>query len=214
MKKCNAYNMNKARSRIDIILLLFVVLILGAVGCGENDIMLETINGDEDGQADYVSMGTEEGQMDKGIEETSLSHDMIVIYVCGAVKSEGVYELEAGCRINDAIEAAGGFSEEACTTSVNLSAKIEDEAMVYIPSKEEANAGGVVVGQQQDARININTASIEELMTLKGIGEAKAKAIVSYREENGLFESAEDIMKVSGIGQGYFNKIKEDIRVK
>ena len=129
------------------------------------------------------------------------------------MKSEGVYELEAGCRINDAIEAAGGFSEEASTTSVNLSAKIEDEAMVYIPSKEEANVG-VVAGQPQDARININTAPIEELMTLKGIGEAKAKAIVSYREENGLFENVEDIMKVSGIGQGYFNKIKDDIRVK
>lgn len=153
------------------------------------------------------------------------------VYVCGAVLSPGVYVLDAGARIYEAIELAGGLAENAGLTAVNQAQEICDGQMIYIPTKEEAAAYPAAASQtasdsqagqteksagEQDAdgRVNLNTASEAELMTLSGIGQSKAEAILLYRETHGGFSSIEEIMNVDGIKEGSYNRIKDSIKVK
>lgn len=151
----------------------------------------------------------------------------IVVYICGEVNNPGVYELESGSRVFDAINTAGGYSEAACVDEVNLAQVILDEQMIYIPSVEDTmseswDGNSVISSGTQSAgtassssgKININKASVEELTTIPGIGESKANKIISYRTENGKFNSIEDIMNISGIKEGLFNKVKDYICVK
>lgn len=152
------------------------------------------------------------------------------VYVCGAVLSPGVYVLDAGARIYEAIALAGGLAENAGLTAVNQAQEICDGQMIYIPTKEEAAAYPVAsqaaagsaseqtaqaAGEQEaDGRVNLNTASEAELMTLSGIGQSKAEAILLYRETHGGFSSVEEIMNVDGIKEGSYNRIKDSIKVK
>ena len=167
----------------------------------------------------------------------------VFVDVKGAVNTPGVYEIEEGKRIIDAINSAGGLASNANTINLNLSKKVEDEMYIIVYTKNEIynykkeNTKGEVkcasnecicpdinndacisksnVTAEQDERIegkiSINTATKEELMTLSGIGEAKANAIIEYRNQNGLFKQLEDIKNVSGIGDAAFNKIKDNI---
>ena len=170
-------------------------------------------------------------EMIAGSSEESCSKSLVV-YVCGAVSEPGVYELSFGSRINDAVIAAGGFSDEADTTYVNLAAEISDGAKLRIPTlveTEEIKGKGNVLSEEfnsfdktgldVDAKsvnnelININSATEEELKTLPGIGDSIAARIVKYRQQNGKFNSIEDIMKISGIKDKLFSKIKEYITV-
>ena len=153
--------------------------------------------------------------------------DIVVVYVCGQVRSPGVYELEAGERIADAIELAGGMTEEAAADALNLARELTDAQMIRVPSQEEVEKGvfseNTWPGQTEEAsgisgvdnqgRISLNTATREQLMTLSGIGEAKADAILQYRQEHGSFNSIEEIMNIPGIKQGVFLKIKDQITV-
>lgn len=161
----------------------------------------------------------------------------VTVHVCGAVKKEGVYTLPAGSRIEDAVRAAGGFSKEADTTWLNLARRLEDAVQIRVPSREEAEtmrggqvrdsafgsgtgpstgAGNVPAGVEDPEegsasageKININTASREELMKIPGIGETKAQRILEYREAAGGFESIEDLMKVPGIKKASFEKMR------
>ena len=159
-----------------------------------------------------------------------------VVYVSGYVNNPGVYELSAGSRVIDAIDAAGGYSKEAYDNYLNLASLIADGQMIYVPSEEEVESGsierGVASGADgsgvggvtggsgggnggnssgSGALVNINQASKEELMTLPGIGESKADKIIAYREENGRFSTPEGIMEISGIKDGLYNKIKDKI---
>ena len=159
-----------------------------------------------------------------------------VVYVSGYVNNPGVYELSAGSRVIDAIDAAGGYSKEAYENYLNLASLIADGQMIYVPSEEEVESGsierGVASGADgsgvggvtggngggnggnssgSGALVNINQASKEELMTLPGIGESKADKIIAYREANGRFNSPEGIMEISGIKDGLYNKIKDKI---
>lgn len=160
-------------------------------------------------------------------EAVSPEQGICYVYVCGAVKEPGVYALEAGDRIYQAVQAAGGLTEEADFSSVNQAEKVSDGQMIKILTEEEAGAlgetpasveGGTAVSEQTetepDGRININLASAEELMTLPGIGRAKADSMISYRENNGGFSSIEEIMQVEGIKEGVFNRLKDSIKVK
>ena len=140
----------------------------------------------------------------------------IFVYVTGEVKKPGVYELEEGSRVSDAIESAGGFTENADAASVNLAEKIKDEQQISIAPKNvntsqgEVNAGGN--SSIHGGKININTATAEELDSfLPGIGEGLAKNIINYRTKNGRFKSIDDIKKVDGIGSGRFEKVKDYI---
>lgn len=162
------------------------------------------------------------------------------VHVCGEVKNPGVYEMEPGSRIFQAVEQAGGFTETAAQGYLNLAREIEDGMKIVVPSVEredEEMAAAAETGVTPDAadtaapgiyapsdgtdslktaqgdKINVNTAAKEELMTLKGIGQAKAEDIIRYREEHGPFRSIEEIMNVPGIKQNAFEKIKDDIAV-
>ena len=160
---------------------------------------------------------TEETDMYEELAEIEDLHDNqenthhvseIVVYVCGAVNSPGVVILPEDSRLNDAILAAGGFSEEAAHNSVNLAAKIKDEEMIYVSTKQEAEVSG------KNELININTADINTLCSLPGIGESKARDIILYREKNGAFQNKEEIMHVEGIKENLYNKIEAMISVK
>lgn len=141
----------------------------------------------------------------------------ICIFVTGCVKNPGVYELLEGARLYEAIELAGGFTEEASQDCLNLAAYVKDGDKITVYSKEEAeksSIGSMGPSEMTDrGYVNINTADKKTLMTLPGIGEAKADAILSYREEHGRFSSIEDIMNISGIKQGAFDKIKSLITI-
>ena len=153
----------------------------------------------------------------------------IFVDVCGAVVHPGVYEMDGGSRIFQAIEAAGGFLPEAATRLVNQAQTLSDGQQIYVPTQEEAetesyplpegstpdisNSGGSTGGNISDV-VNINTADAKALQTLTGIGEAKAQAILSYREEHGAFSTVEEIMQVPGIKESTFSAIKDKIAVK
>ena len=201
------------------------------VGCRKNGMILETTEQNTGSQNDtaytedaVVGSVTERDQEDtEAIIDTEVIKDTgICVFVCGAVKQEGVYELPVGARINDALLAAGGFAENAAEQVVNLADFIEDGQRIYFPTEEEVQEQSErwqdpeteTNGQTMEAgAVNINTAGKEELMSLSGIGEAKAENIITYRETQGAFEKTEDIMNVNGIGENLFQKIKNDICV-
>lgn len=184
---------------------------------------------------------TSDADIDNGSEAVSdkeMQQAMIYVDVCGAVANPGVFQLAAGSRVFQAIEAAGGYLPEAALTCVNRAGVLTDGQQLYILTQEEmerqgldpAEMAGASDGQmngsagtgqntgmtaqvQQDNRININTADEAQLITLTGIGATRAQAIIAYREENGPFAAIEDIMNVQGIKEGTFAKIKDEIVV-
>lgn len=151
-------------------------------------------------------------------EEGASEGSDIMVDVKGAVKESGVYELQEGQRVQDAILMAGGFLENADERQINLAQILEDEMVIYVPLEGEEGFESMGIsqgqGEGQEATVNINKATSEELQTISGIGPAKAEAIIQYREENGSFEKTEDITNVSGIGEKTFEKLKEKISVK
>lgn len=166
------------------------------------------------------------------IAETAEETKKIVVDVAGEVKKPGVIELDEGSRIKDAIELAGGVTNKADTSDMNLAYKLEDGMKIKVPSKK-INAGktvdvyastdaGIGVKTQESSAsdinnktkiININTASQKELETLPGVGSATASKIIKYREEKGKFKKKEDIKNVSGIGDSKYEKLKDYIKV-
>lgn len=167
----------------------------------------------------------------KGSEDTGREDEkQIFVYVCGAVQAPGVYGLEEGARLYEAIACAGGVREDAAEESVNQAQTVADGDRLYIPTDEEVRQGlgeflksGVSVGTEgtksegndtdSAGKVNINTASKEELKTLNGIGDTRAESILSYRELNGPFQTIEALMQVDGIKEGVFNKMKDSITV-
>lgn len=157
-----------------------------------------------------------------GMEDTIVEKEMIIVHVAGAVVEPGVYYLEKGSRVFQAIEKAGGPLEEADLERINLAQPLMDGQQVYIPAflpaGEEAQLAGAVTFRSeaylnQSRKININTASKAELETLPGIGAVKAQNIIKYREEHGYFQRIEDITRVNGIGEKTFENIKDLITV-
>lgn len=164
--------------------------------------------------ADTQSDGTEMA----GLEEMT-ENVMCYVYICGAVGRPGVYALPEGSRIYEVIQEAGGLLDDADVTLVNQAERITDGMMIQIYTVEEAETlvktnGATESDQSEDGRIDINTATVAELMTLPGIGSSRANAIIDYRETYGAFSSIEDLMKVPGIKDGIFQQMKEHIKVK
>ena len=144
------------------------------------------------------------------------SKTLIYVYVCGQVQMPGVYRLFEGDRIYQAIDAAGGILSEGDATSLNLAETLRDGQKIYVPSYEEADQWvetEAMTEQTESGMVNINQASKEVLMTLSGIGESKAEAIIRYRDEQGLFHSIEELMNVPGIKEGTYLKIKDRISI-
>lgn len=198
----------------------------------------ETLQSDNGDMIDRPKV-TEQSTTDLGDVRTNLAEEnglrqRIYVHVCGAVVNPGVYELPAGSRVYEAVQAAGGFTEDADENYVNQAFALTDAVQLVIPTVEEAEAwktqngqaeeqtairGGAAetIGSQEvsasDGKININTASESQLCDIPGIGAVRAAAIAAYRQEHGAFETIEDIMKVSGIKQGTYDKIKDSIIV-
>ena len=159
--------------------------------------------------------------------ENQGKESVVYVHVCGQVNVPGVYELPEGSRIYEAVAAAGGMTNQAAGERLNQAAAVEDGQQIYVLSKEEAakdaeSAGGEAgvldasipgMPQAEGGKVNLNTATAEELMTLSGIGEAKAEAILRYREEHGGFQKVEELMEVEGIKEGVFHKIKEQVKI-
>ena len=157
-------------------------------------------------------------EIPKDIEETTevVEQDLITVDVKGAVKSPGIYNLPLGSRVNDAVQKAGGMTENADSKNLNLAQKVSDESLVYVPSKEETDiqeASPNTASSKETKKVNINKASLEELKQVKGLGGKRAQDIIDYRESKGTFKSVDDLKKVSGIGAKTIEKLKDYVTV-
>lgn len=136
----------------------------------------------------------------------------IFVYVCGCVRRPGVYSFSSGERMVAAIKAAGGMTPDAAPESINQARKMQDGQQILVPSRKDRKRKQNREGQDSSSgKVNINTAGKEQLMSLAGIGESKAEDIIAYREEHGPFSKTEDIMKIQGIKEGIYKKIKDNI---
>ena len=177
-----------------------------------------------------VGMGSLFSKKEESVEETTVvemtvlaektevsttQETVIFVDIKGAVKNPGVYHMKVGDRVKDALEAAGGLTAEADSQKVNLAKRLEDQMVIVVPKvgeeAEEIPAGETRKEAAKDGKVNINTATVEELKTLKGVGEKKAEAIIEYRKKNGSFQTKEDLMKVRGIGKKLFESFQERI---
>lgn len=163
------------------------------------------------------NISTKDSEQDETPQEQEIEDlQEIAVYICGAVKHPGVYSFVTGKRLCDAIKAAGGFKKSAARSAVNLARRLSDSEQIIIPTKKQAasskNKNPDSSYETVPSLVNINTASKEELMTLPGIGESKAAAVIEYRLSN-KFNSIEDIKNVVGIKDGVFSQIKDQITV-
>jgi competence protein ComEA len=146
--------------------------------------------------------------------------ESIVVDVKGAVRHPGVYSMLTEDRLIDAIEAAGGYLPEADSRMLNHAMKLKDEFVIYVPVEGEESIDSASISilgtsaQQDDGKVNINSADEKELMTIPGIGPSKAAAIIQHRTDTGLFKTPESLMEVSGIGQKTFEKLESHIKVE
>ena len=162
------------------------------------------------------SASEKEEKSQKSETEEAVEQDLITVDVKGAVKSPGIYDLPVGSRINDAVQKAGGLTDNADSKSINLAQRISDEALVYVPTKEETTsqeAHSNASNTKENKKVNLNKASLEELKQVKGLGGKRAQDIIDHRETNGKFKSVDDLKKVSGIGAKTVEKLKEYVTV-
>lgn len=233
--------MKKIRKNLKWITIIIVVIII-IIGGVIKVFLLNSFNGSD---SNVVELEIE--TLKETIEVTeNVIIENVFVDIKGAVNNPGVYEIAANKKIIDVVGLAGGFTEQADTSMINLAKKVSDEMVIIIytedevkNSKEENTVIKIIekecvcpeinndacLNQNNDIEndnsledgsvkvVNINSATLEELMTISGIGESKAKAIIAYREENGVFKSIEDIMNVSGIGESLYEKIKDNITV-
>ena len=156
------------------------------------------------------------------ISQADTEDQLVTVDVKGAVKKPGVYQLQSNSRVHDALEKAGGMTEEADLKSINQAQKLSDEAVVYV-AKVGENAVDVTTsapasatsgtGQTKSALVNLNTATEADFQTISGIGQKRAQDIIAYREANGRFKSVDDLKNVSGIGAKTLEKLKEYVTV-
>ena len=151
-------------------------------------------------------------------KEEPVEQDLITVDVKGAVKAPGIYDLPVGSRVNDAVQKAGGLTEQADSKSLNLAQKVSDEALVYVPTKGEEAASqqtgsGVASSTSKEKKVNLNKASLEEIKQVKGLGGKRAQDIIDHRETNGKFKSVDELKKVSGIGAKTIEKLKDYVTV-
>lgn len=217
--KCSKKQKRTARTAISCLMLL---LLYGCAYEGPVTPPVTVVSADDDGESIAQKTGdvllgdeTDASHTDAQNSRTSSSRGMenLTVFVCGAVKAPGVYELPAGSRVYEAIALAGGTTDEAAQTAVNQAELLCDGQMIEIPTREEQMAKAAAEEARADGLVNINSADLEELKTLPGIGDSKARSIIAYREKNGAFENPEDIKNVDGIGEGVFAKLDGCIKV-
>ncbi|WP_261059459.1 helix-hairpin-helix domain-containing protein [Streptococcus mitis] len=165
-----------------------------------------------------VAAVSKDSSTEKEEKDESVEQDLITVDVKGAVKSPGIYDLPVGSRVNDAVQKAGGLTEQADSKSLNLAQKVSDEALVYVPTKGEEAASqqtgsGVASSTSKEKKVNLNKANLEELKQVKGLGGKRAQDIIDHRETNGKFKSVDELKKVSGIGAKTIEKLKDYVTV-
>ena len=165
-----------------------------------------------------VAAVSKDSSTEKEEKDESLEQDLITVDVKGAVKSPGIYDLPVGSRVNDAVQKAGGLTEQADSKSLNLAQKVSDEALVYVSTKGEESASqqtgsGTASSTSKEKKVNLNKASLEELKQVKGLGGKRAQDIIDHRESNGKFKSVDELKKVSGIGAKTIEKLKDYVTV-
>ncbi|SFA69932.1 competence protein ComEA [Lentibacillus halodurans] len=143
-------------------------------------------------------------------EQPSPAH--VMVDVKGEIANPGVYEIETDSRVNDVIQMAGGFTNDADETMVNLAQKVQDEMIIIIPKTGEQESMSASESNGH-VKIRINSATQEEIEQLNGIGPSKAAAIIQYRDENGFFETEDDLLNVSGVGEKTLESLQDDIQV-
>lgn len=186
------------RIRISILCMIFV---LSCLGCQKKQPVQE-----------LEEISPKKTEISEKKEEAEKS---IYVYVCGAVSQAGVYELKQDSRVYEAIEKAGGFTQDAAVAEINQAELLKDEQQIYVPfvAEAESQKQEEYQAEAESGKVNLNTATKEQLMTLAGIGESKADSIIRYREEQGKFQSIEEIKQIEGIKDGVFQKIKDLITV-
>lgn len=212
------------KNYVKVILLLLMILAAGfCYSCDRGEVLssLESIPAAQTVPAAELIQENVKLQEAPEVESAARYY----VHICGEVEHPGVYEMEAGERIYQVVERAGGYTQAAATDYLNLAEQVVDGMKLVVPDKSglaqaenlygplglnlEQSSQGVV----ETGKINLNTATKEQLMTLRGIGEARAGDIIRYRETHGNFSCIEDIMKVSGIKDAAFQKIKDSITV-
>lgn len=217
------------KKHINRIIVLSLIFTMGLCACGEEEAYYVTSHSQQLDTNEALPQSNEVYEEQPAKEQSEYEpleeavSDTVTVYVCGAVKEPGVYELCEGSRVIQATDMAGGFLENAATEYVNLATLLTDGQRVYIPTVDEVLEDAIpqeyaetaakeqTSGSASDGRIDLNHATKEELMTLPGIGEAKAENIISYRETAGGFQKPEDVMQIPGIKEGLFEKIKDKI---
>ena len=209
------------------------MLVVLLCGCGRQAMLLtseaqmtETQMADDTAGEETAVSSTEMLATNATEADVTEQSDEVAVYVCGAVRQPGVYYVTSSAIKETAVQMAGGFTDDADVTYVNLAQTIVAGEQIYIleetsgislseretdeTSVQDASAGTNV---ETDGKININTAGKDTLMTLPGIGESKADAIIAYREAQGKFQNTEELMNIRGIKEGIYNKIKDLIIV-
>ena len=188
---------------IGVIIFLFFIISYFSGGSSELNKNNESIFVEENESMEVIT---------KKEEKESIK---IVVDIKGEIKNPNIYWLEEGCIIEDLINIAGGITEEGDLSKINRAQKLNDHEVVIIPNinDKESEIENIISSSNDKNKVNINTASINELDTLSGIGPSKAEAIIKYREENGTFKSIEEIKNVTGIGEALFEKFKENITI-
>lgn len=204
----------------DLIGMLFCLTVI-LTGCGGKDEALVLIPSGETATELLKSEAAEQAAepadgsvIVPGAETAEAGLRKVYVYVCGAVCDPGVMEVPEGSRAEEALRLAGGMTEQADPFYVNLAETVTDGQKLYFPTAEEAQELEAAVKSAEEELVNINTASEEELCTLPGIGASRAADIVRYREQNGAFQTKEDIMKVSGIKQNAYDRLCDKITVQ
>lgn len=208
----------KFNKKTIIILIIFIAIIIYYLNSNK-EVNIEEIKDIENISKNEI----------KAEENKTEEKNQIIVHITGAIKKEGVYKLEENSRITDLVNLAGGLKEDANMSKINLASKLEDGMKINIPSINDPNQNNEINQNNIDinnniiednktnnklkSKININTATKEELDTLPGIGEATAEKIIEYRKKNGKFSNIEELKEVSGIGDSKFENIKNNIEV-
>ncbi|MDD6327527.1 MAG: helix-hairpin-helix domain-containing protein [Lachnospiraceae bacterium] len=212
--------MRKSIYRFLMTMFVGAYICMGLSGCGsqgvsyfqgEQETFGETIT-----DADDTVVASEESSGEDAAEDLQ---EYVPVYVCGAVRNPGVYYLSVGSIKQDALNMAGGFADGAAMSYINLAEQVTEGEQIYFPYESDFEHMDFCVAfeaesqEEQSANtvVHLNTATKEQLMSLSGIGESKADAILAYRTEHGRFSSIEELLQVSGIGEGIYDKIKDNI---
>lgn len=175
--------------------------------------LIVTKNDDLDkSSSEFSSVAASEDIEEQDQEEIEEQTAVIIVDVKGEVKKPGVYEMDMDTRVNDVIRLAGGFSDKADETFVNLAQKVQDEMIIHVPKVGEVDEY-TETGSTESSKVKVNYATQEEMESLSGIGPAKAQAIIQHRDEEGFFQSVEDLLEISGIGEKTLESIRDDLQI-